>query len=280
MKSLLLTLARESCVAALGTLGQRINLLQERPQDLDGFMSYNVLHREQYDDRRSVLSEATVVDDMYDMLAVYEQKVPTADQVWSPYVHYEQVSGVRKTKKATKKPAGTSPNLSGILRMIAGSYNKIWAFSTVKCQFLNYLMKLTKKYEVTKYWRCLGSLYSRPAPGTQSKSSPLFNCTKAETLFMCDQVKHDDLKEAAQSFMDELSAGKEFIADHKAEELVSLEGNIREVNDDLLNILGSLHQGIYINPETNPVDVVQDLEGVLERVAQLKVGPLPSAKLF
>lgn len=40
-----------------------------------------VVHKEQYDDKRQVLQEATTVDDMYDMLAVYEQKVITADQV-------------------------------------------------------------------------------------------------------------------------------------------------------------------------------------------------------
>ena len=43
--------------------------------------SLQVVHKEQYDDKRQVLQEATTVDDMYDMLAVYEQKVVTADQV-------------------------------------------------------------------------------------------------------------------------------------------------------------------------------------------------------
>ena len=40
-----------------------------------------VVHREQVEEKRSVMQEATAVDDMYDMLAVYEQKVPTAAQV-------------------------------------------------------------------------------------------------------------------------------------------------------------------------------------------------------
>lgn len=43
-----------------------------------------VIHKEQYDEKRQVLQEATTVDDMYDMLAVYEQKVVTADQVRYP----------------------------------------------------------------------------------------------------------------------------------------------------------------------------------------------------
>ena len=44
-------------------------------------MAWQVIHKEQYDDKRQVLQEATTVDDIYDMLAVYEQKVITADQV-------------------------------------------------------------------------------------------------------------------------------------------------------------------------------------------------------
>lgn len=44
-------------------------------------LAWQVIHKEQYDDKRQVLQEATTVDDMYDMLAVYEQKVITADQV-------------------------------------------------------------------------------------------------------------------------------------------------------------------------------------------------------
>lgn len=49
--------------------------------DSDRRAALQVVHKEQYDDKRQVLQEATTVDDMYDMLAVYEQKVVTADQV-------------------------------------------------------------------------------------------------------------------------------------------------------------------------------------------------------
>ena len=59
-----------------------------------------VIHKEQYDEKREVLQEATTVDDMYDMLAVYEQKVVTADQVWcathSAFLSINQVSEMIK----------------------------------------------------------------------------------------------------------------------------------------------------------------------------------------
>lgn len=35
----------------------------------------------QVEEKRDVMSQAATVDDMYDMLAAYEQKVPTSDQV-------------------------------------------------------------------------------------------------------------------------------------------------------------------------------------------------------
>jgi hypothetical protein len=40
-----------------------------------------VMHTQQVADKKTVLAHATQVDDMYDMLAAYEQKTNTADQV-------------------------------------------------------------------------------------------------------------------------------------------------------------------------------------------------------
>ena len=39
------------------------------------------MHKAQYDEKRLALSEAGNVDDIYDLLAAHEHKVPTADQV-------------------------------------------------------------------------------------------------------------------------------------------------------------------------------------------------------
>ena len=42
IKTLLLKLARESCLACLSSLQDRISMLQERPAELDTFMAYQV----------------------------------------------------------------------------------------------------------------------------------------------------------------------------------------------------------------------------------------------
>ncbi len=39
------------------------------------------MHSQQHESKRQVLGAASSVDDMYEMLSVHEQKVPTADQV-------------------------------------------------------------------------------------------------------------------------------------------------------------------------------------------------------
>ena len=44
IKTLLLKLARESCLACLSSLQERISMLQERPAELDMFMAYQVSH--------------------------------------------------------------------------------------------------------------------------------------------------------------------------------------------------------------------------------------------
>ncbi len=85
------------------------------------------------------------------------------------------------------------------------------------------------------------------------------------------QVKHDDLKEAATRFVEELVAGKEFIADHKPTQVEVLDQGIKAVNDELLSLLGSLHEGLYVDATSPPADVVAALEQLQERLAQLKV---------
>ena len=39
------------------------------------------MHKQQAEEKRAALQEASAVDDMYEMLSVYEQKVPIGDQV-------------------------------------------------------------------------------------------------------------------------------------------------------------------------------------------------------
>lgn len=93
------------------------------------------------------------------------------------------------------------------------------------------------------------------------------------------QVKHDDLKEAAARFVEELVAGKEFIADHKPTQVEVLDQAIKAINDELLSLLGSLHEGLYVDASSGPADVVNSLQQLQERLAQLKVGPATVSRL-
>ena len=94
---------------------------------------------------------------------------------------------------------------------------------------------------------------------------------RASTWCVLLQVKHDDLKEAAAKFVEALVAGKEFIADHKPAQTEVLDQGIKAVNEELLSLLGSMHEGLYVDAASPPADVVNALEQLQERLAQLKV---------
>lgn len=74
--------------------------------------------------------------------------------------------------------------------------------------------------------------------------------------------------------MEELSAGKEFIADHKPAQTEVLDAGIKTVQEELATLLGSLHEGLYVNADSPPADVVNALEQLQDRLAQLKVRSL------
>ncbi len=58
-----------------------------------------------------------------------------------------------------------------------------------------------------------------------------------------DAVKHDDLREASGTFVTELTSGKEFMADHKVEQMEALEANIARTHEELASIMTSLNKG-------------------------------------
>ncbi|KAG2451278.1 hypothetical protein HYH02_003884 [Chlamydomonas schloesseri] len=81
IKGLLLSMARDTCLSVLEDVNTRIALLQARPTALNEFMAYQVMHAKQVESKKAVLASVAQVDDMYDMLAAYEQKVPYQDAV-------------------------------------------------------------------------------------------------------------------------------------------------------------------------------------------------------
>eukprot|EP00798_Chlamydomonas_sp_ICE-L_P012761 gene12761-16012_t len=84
-----------------------------------------------------------------------------------------------------------------------------------------------------------------------------------------DQVKHDDLREVLAVFIQELSLGKEFIADHKDNSMDTLKRNVEELKEELMAITSSCSMGDYVDPDADPEVVVTDMEAMLERVKEL-----------
>lgn len=59
-----------------------------------------------------------------------------------------------------------------------------------------------------------------------------------------DQVKHDDLKEALTKYVEELRVGKEFLADHKAAQIDTLQTEINDINEELMSTFRTLNSGM------------------------------------
>lgn len=62
-------LARNRCLACLDDINIRVEVLEQRPQDLDQYMRFKVTHQEQVEAKKEVLKSAQAVDDMYEVLA-------------------------------------------------------------------------------------------------------------------------------------------------------------------------------------------------------------------
>eukprot|EP00879_Flechtneria_rotunda_P022627 GHRR01023894.1.p1 GENE.GHRR01023894.1~~GHRR01023894.1.p1 ORF type:complete len:968 (+),score=348.72 GHRR01023894.1:492-3395(+) len=84
-----------------------------------------------------------------------------------------------------------------------------------------------------------------------------------------DQVKHDDLTEALAAFQVQLTEGKEFIADHKEEELTTLNANVTALNEELQGIIASLHTDKFVDAKLDPDEVTADLEALLQHISGL-----------
>ena len=87
MKALLLVAARTECSKAVESFQKRVRALSDRPEALDNFAVLLDNHDEMTGNKRAVLAESLVVDEMYDMLTSYEMKIPMKDQVGLDDLH-------------------------------------------------------------------------------------------------------------------------------------------------------------------------------------------------
>eukprot|EP00242_Pyramimonas_sp_CCMP2087_P005349 CAMPEP_0198205188 /NCGR_PEP_ID=MMETSP1445-20131203/8681_1 /TAXON_ID=36898 /ORGANISM="Pyramimonas sp., Strain CCMP2087" /LENGTH=1441 /DNA_ID=CAMNT_0043877371 /DNA_START=94 /DNA_END=4415 /DNA_ORIENTATION=+ len=166
IKNLLMTSAREETLSALANFTHRVKLLMERPDQLDGFVSFQKMFTDLSSKKKAAFKEATLVDELYDLLNIYfgaDAKLPTADQ-----------------------------------------------------------------------------------------------------------VKIDDLHEAVASYTQGISDADDFIKDRKQSNAATLEKNIATMNDELLAVLGTLHGGSFMEPDSDPFEVVTELEKIQTDVATMR----------
>ena len=94
MKARLLVVAREHCTKANEGFAQRVSDLSQRPNVLDGFVTCLEIQNQTMKTRKQILAESNMIDDMYDMLNLYEMKIPMKDQVALDDLH-ENVSSFK-----------------------------------------------------------------------------------------------------------------------------------------------------------------------------------------
>ena len=164
IKMFLLNSAREEVVVVLNKFQAVVRQLQERPAALDDFMAFSSLHGDMEKKKRSMMSESSGVDDMYDLLHQFEMKVPTSDQ-----------------------------------------------------------------------------------------------------------VKLDDLHEAVQGFLDGLVEAEDYIEDRKTSMISTLDQSITTLNEELLALLGELHSGSFVDPESESAEVVSDLRTMTDTIRGLRL---------
>jgi len=85
-----------------------------------------------------------------------------------------------------------------------------------------------------------------------------------------ESIKHDECRDAALNFVQELTNGKEFIADNKNSQMEALQSNIASITQELQEITSSLYQGDNVNPDADPEATAADLEQLLQHVRELR----------
>ncbi|KAL2622255.1 hypothetical protein R1flu_002460 [Riccia fluitans] len=163
IKGLLVTNARKDALTALAAFQDRTKQLDVRPATLDDFVEYVKMYERMMEGKKAALLDASVLDDMYELLHAYEVKIPTQDQ-----------------------------------------------------------------------------------------------------------VKLDDLHDVVMTYEDSLESAYAHIQENKAAMMDDLDKNVTAISEELLNILGTLHSGKYLQPESDPVEIVTDLEAINERLVEIR----------
>eukprot|EP00898_Chlorokybus_atmophyticus_P003847 jgi/Chlat1/4463/Chrsp29S04567 len=84
-----------------------------------------------------------------------------------------------------------------------------------------------------------------------------------------DQVKLDDLHDAVAAYQAAVVNAEEYITDRKGGMMNTLDKQITAINEELLSLLGSLHSGPYVEPDSLPSATAAELHAVQEGLGAL-----------
>ncbi|KAI5062354.1 hypothetical protein GOP47_0022893 [Adiantum capillus-veneris] len=85
-----------------------------------------------------------------------------------------------------------------------------------------------------------------------------------------DQIKLDDLHEAVQKYGDSIEAADFYIEEKKGSMKADLDRQVNTINEELINILGILHSGKYLMPESDPKEIVAELLLISDRISEIR----------
>lgn len=84
-----------------------------------------------------------------------------------------------------------------------------------------------------------------------------------------DQVKLDDLHEIVMKYEDSIEGADIHIDKHRAAEKEDLENQVTLISEELMTILGVLVTGKYLDPVSDPAEIVADLTTINERIQEI-----------
>lgn len=85
-----------------------------------------------------------------------------------------------------------------------------------------------------------------------------------------DQVKLDDLHDVVMKYEDSLEAAYTHIQEFRDAMMEDLDHKVTAMSEELLSILGTLHSGKFLMPESDPKDVVEDLMALNSKLTEIR----------
>lgn len=84
-----------------------------------------------------------------------------------------------------------------------------------------------------------------------------------------DSVKLDDLHDIINTFEDSIEGADLHITNLRMDKMEDLDNAVSKISDELMTILGALHTDLYQNPKSDPIEVVENLTTINDRIQEI-----------